>query len=289
MKPSTRGRRRTGEAGIELARCCFPLCALNAIKRLRHPSMHFCHLVDLVALRRVSICFLIAIIYGSASSPVCVHSGRASLGELVARGREYLLGLARLIEIRRRSECRLISTGLAKMSIEHRQPVMPAHSALFDAILNSEEEQVWRVLDSASPQQRQQLFAYCGNECEHKRTALQAAVLFRPLEVAQCLLEAGCPADVTTGFGYTPLLALSELPAEEVTNGGEPVVEAMELLLHHGANLEAATLGLQQRPMHLAAEFGSEVTVGWLASKGARLNVRDSQGFTPLHYAADTG
>ena len=65
--------------------------------------------------------------------------------------------------------------------------------------------------------------------------------------------------------------------------------EVCELLLDKGkANIEETT-PIGNTALNLAATEGNASTVALLLSKGARVDTRDKQGFTPLLSAAEKG
>jgi len=58
-------------------------------------------------------------------------------------------------------------------------------------------------------------------------------------------------------------------------------------LIENGANINAQTKFDKVTPLHLAVKYGnSPALVETLLAKGARLNVKDNHGWTPLHSAA---
>ena len=61
---------------------------------------------------------------------------------------------------------------------------------------------------------------------------------------------------------------------------------ALELLLNHGANINAEDADGAQ-PLHIAAGFSSRPDIiPLMLNRGARLEAQDNNGFTPLHWAA---
>lgn len=121
-------------------------------------------------------------------------------------------------------------------------------------------------------------------------TAFLRAAKAGDLPALQLLLEHG--ADPTLGptrSGITPLMAAAGLgTAEQDTTGRaktqEQAIAAIELLLARGIDINAqATDG--QTAVHGAALQGYDEVIKYLASKGARLDVADKDGFTPLDVA----
>ena len=65
-------------------------------------------------------------------------------------------------------------------------------------------------------------------------------------------------------------------------------VDCIELLLQHGANIEAATSD-GRTPLHIAAANGQLLAVKCLLEKGARGTATDNKGRLPLHDACFKG
>jgi ankyrin repeat protein len=67
-------------------------------------------------------------------------------------------------------------------------------------------------------------------------------------------------------------------------------VEAVRLLLRHGAKLESvAENPMRVRPLHSAAASGDRAVVRLLVDAGADLDAKQEGGFTPLHAVAQNG
>jgi len=62
-----------------------------------------------------------------------------------------------------------------------------------------------------------------------------------------------------------------------------------EILINHGADLEAASALQGARALHLAAEFGDTAMVTLLLDGGAEIDSRDDENRTPLYRAAVGG
>jgi uncharacterized protein len=104
------------------------------------------------------------------------------------------------------------------------------------------------------------------------------------------LLEHGAdPALGPTRSGITPLMAAAGLgTAEQDTTGryktqGE-AIEAIQLLLDHGADVNAAAND-GRTALHGAALQGYDDVIKFLAAHGADLDTKDHKGFTPLDTA----
>jgi ankyrin repeat protein len=65
-------------------------------------------------------------------------------------------------------------------------------------------------------------------------------------------------------------------------------VPAVELLLDHGAHIEATAKNLAT-PVYFAAASNNIAVVNLLINRGANIEAKDVSGFTPLHIAAFHG
>jgi ankyrin repeat protein len=113
-------------------------------------------------------------------------------------------------------------------------------------------------------------------------TPLMRAAKVTDLELMTALLERGANANLALRNGTTVLMNIAArsgrpAPSEETT------VEAIALLLKHGADIRAANAN-GQTPLHLAVGRGDRI-VRQLAENGAPLDARDSSGRTPLDVA----
>jgi ankyrin repeat protein len=127
---------------------------------------------------------------------------------------------------------------------------------------------------------------------QRKVTPLNAATFGNDTETVRLLLNAG--ADIGTAdtfIGLTPL----------INAAGSRNLESVKLLLAHGANVNAVskTEGLPKiqtgtvefggwTPVLMAAPFGPPELVKTLLDAGAKVNVQDYRGFTPLMLAVGT-
>ena len=66
-------------------------------------------------------------------------------------------------------------------------------------------------------------------------------------------------------------------------------VEAVRLLINHGANVNASSDGSHSTPLHLASSSGSPETVRVLIKYGANVNALDGSHQKPLHLASSSG
>jgi ankyrin repeat protein len=121
-------------------------------------------------------------------------------------------------------------------------------------------------------------------------TAFLRAAKAGDLPAMELLLEHGAdPLLAPTRSGITPLMAAAGLgTSEEDTTGRQKTqaqaIEAIQLLLDRGIDINAlANDG--QTAVHGAALQGYDDVIRFLATKGARLDTPDKDGFTPLDVA----
>jgi uncharacterized protein len=105
--------------------------------------------------------------------------------------------------------------------------------------------------------------------------------------VMRLLLEHGADPSITTHGGTTALMAaagVNWVVNQTFDEGPEALLEAVRLALEVGNDVDAVnTMGLTA--IHGAANRGSNHIIEFLASKGARLNLPDREGRTPLVWA----
>lgn len=114
-------------------------------------------------------------------------------------------------------------------------------------------------------------------------TPLHLAVSHKQVEAA-AFLCAAVPQDALhacTNEGATPLY----IAARE---GGDASVQLCELLLQHGAAVDARTRN-RRTPLHAACACGAPELVSMLLAQGADVCAVDSSGMTPLLEAAGRG
>jgi ankyrin repeat protein len=122
-------------------------------------------------------------------------------------------------------------------------------------------------------------------------TALYRAVRSVDLATVTLLVDGGADPPQPIGDGSTPLMAAAGLGAprggdEEVTEAGDrsDPVDVIKVLIDKGANVNAAnTAGMTA--MHYAVQRGSDRIIEFLASKGARFDVKNKQGKTAAELA----
>jgi ankyrin repeat protein len=103
------------------------------------------------------------------------------------------------------------------------------------------------------------------------------------------LLEKGADAKLATRAGINPLMAAAGLGTKEEDTTGRAkteaeAIEAIKLCLQAGVDVNATTTA-GQTAMHGAALQGFDKVVEFLAQNGAKLDVKDKQGRTPLDAA----
>ena len=122
-------------------------------------------------------------------------------------------------------------------------------------------------------------------------TALYRAVRAIDLASVKLLIDAGANPSLALTDGSTPLMAAAGLGAprggdEEVTEAGDrnDPVDVMKLLVEKGADVNAVN-DLGMTPMHYAVQRGVDRVIEYLASKGARFDVKNKQGRSPADLA----
>jgi uncharacterized protein len=109
------------------------------------------------------------------------------------------------------------------------------------------------------------------------------------LAAMRLLLENGADAKLTTRTGANPLMAAAGLGTKEEDTTGRlkteaQATEAIDLCLKAGVDINAADQR-GQTAMHGAALKGYDQVVQFLADHGAKVDVKDKRGFTPLDMA----
>lgn len=119
------------------------------------------------------------------------------------------------------------------------------------------------------------------------QTPFVRAALSGDIEVMRLLLEHGANPNTATTQGSTALMAaagINWIPGQTYSHSEADYLEAVKLCLDRGADVNAAnSLGLTA--MHGAANRGWEPIIQILADHGARLDVKDNAGRTPMIFA----
>jgi ankyrin repeat protein len=119
------------------------------------------------------------------------------------------------------------------------------------------------------------------------QTPFVRAALSGDIEVMRLLLENGADPNIATKEGTTALMAASGInwiPGQTFSHSEAEYVEAVKLCLERGADVNAAN-SLALTSMHGAANRGWESVIRILADHGAKLDVKDVGGRTPMIFA----
>lgn len=107
------------------------------------------------------------------------------------------------------------------------------------------------------------------------------------------LLEHGAIIDLPNNQGITPVMAAAGLGSVDADTRGwyttfdvqQRSIASLELLLKAGADINAAGGRRQQTPLAAAAYWGWNDVVQYLFDHGAKLDVKDSSGMSPIDAA----
>ncbi len=112
------------------------------------------------------------------------------------------------------------------------------------------------------------------------------------LVAVRLLLDNGANPSQALEDGSTPLMAAAGLGAprggdEEVTQAGDrnDPVDVLKALVERGADVNAAN-DLGMTALHYGVQRGAERIIEYLASRGARFDVKNKQGRTPADLAS---
>jgi ankyrin repeat protein len=119
------------------------------------------------------------------------------------------------------------------------------------------------------------------------QTPFIRAALSGDIEVMRLLLEHGADPNIATAQGSTALMAaagINWIPAQTYSHSEADYVEAVKLCLDRGGSVNATnSLGLAA--IHGAANRGWVSVIQILADHGAKLDVKDNAGRTPMTFA----
>lgn len=119
------------------------------------------------------------------------------------------------------------------------------------------------------------------------QTPFLRAALSGDIEVMRLLLEKGADPNIPTFSGTTALMAaggVNWVVGQTWTESKESQMEAIKLCIEKGADVNAAnSMGLTA--VFGAANRGADDILAFLADKGARLDVKDKEGRTPMTWA----
>jgi uncharacterized protein len=119
------------------------------------------------------------------------------------------------------------------------------------------------------------------------QTPFLRAALSGDVTVMRLLLDHGADPTIPTFSGTTPLMAaagVNWVVAQTYTEPEASTLEALELCLQKGADVNAAN-SMGVTAVMGAANRGSNGVIEFLAKHGARLDVKDKEGRTPLVWA----
>jgi ankyrin repeat protein len=122
------------------------------------------------------------------------------------------------------------------------------------------------------------------------QTPFIRAALSGDVTVMRLLLQHGADPNIATKEGSTALMAASGInwiPAQTYTRSEAEYLDAVKLCLEKGAPVNA-TNSLQLAAIHGAANRGWTPIIQILADHGARLDVADTGGRTPMVFAQGT-
>jgi len=119
-------------------------------------------------------------------------------------------------------------------------------------------------------------------------TPLMRAAKTVDVRVMRLLLEGGADPTLTQRDYTTPLMiALGGSRGGPAAAEGT-IIEALQLFLDYGADVDAFNAN-GQTAVHLAAQRGADSVVKFLAERGAKLDMKNKQGRTPLDLALGVG
>jgi ankyrin repeat protein len=102
------------------------------------------------------------------------------------------------------------------------------------------------------------------------------------------LLEHGADPNIATDGGTTPLMVAAGVNwavGETYTEGPDALLEAVKLSHELGNDVNAVnSMGIAA--IHGAANRGANDVIEYLVANGARLDIADNQGRTPVDWAA---
>jgi ankyrin repeat protein len=111
------------------------------------------------------------------------------------------------------------------------------------------------------------------------------------LEVLKVLLAAGADVNIPSADGSTPLMVAAGLHMWYVGEDGgslpgqeDEAFEVVKLCVERGADVNAAS-NIGETPLHGAAFRGVNAIADYLVEKGAKLDAKDTRGWTPLYIA----
>ena len=119
-------------------------------------------------------------------------------------------------------------------------------------------------------------------------TPLMLAAASGNAAMIRLLLAKGADPTLTTNDGVTPLMAAAGvgLNDDRLPNEAKGAMDAVQLFVEElGADVNATSGDCAWTALHGAAYIGANDIIEYLVGKGARLNVKDENGQTPLSIA----
>ena len=119
------------------------------------------------------------------------------------------------------------------------------------------------------------------------QTAFLRAALAGDISLMRLLLDRGADPNIPTFAGTTALMAaagVNWMSGQTFTESNEALMEAVKLCLDKGADVNAKN-SMGVTAVIGAANRGSDDILAFLVQKGARLDVKDNEGRTPLVWA----
>jgi uncharacterized protein len=100
------------------------------------------------------------------------------------------------------------------------------------------------------------------------------------IPLMKLLLEHGADPKVVTKAGVTALMVAAGMGHSNTVRGGEQPLEAIEICLDKGVDINAATEKTLNTALHAAAGNGNDAIVQFLADHGAKLDLKDNKDRT---------
>lgn len=162
----------------------------------------------------------------------------------------------------------------------------------FDAVAPTLIDPLWELAELALPEMQLRLAedpTLAERRGRHGGTLLHVAAGEWDLERAELLLAAGADVNAREMLAHTPLYRAADryvLPEQRLPQGGHAITE---LLIRHGADVNAAGGAKLVTPLHAAARRENLAVARALLDAGADVDAPDRKGETPLRRAVNCG